>query len=272
MSHFSYSQEPIHAATIYGKDDREEVSTVNLTELSQGTVVALRAQFSWQLPSVAAPSVSYRFKVCSSDRFAEQPSIGSCTGIHLGDGVVLTAAHCVKNALDCESYKWAFNYRSDVVGETSGILKIPDAYSCDKILVTDETKDITLLRLTHSARSLPGTKVKFTNPVTNKVFAIGSPLGMPLKFSGMGDVTKVDDSLAEANLDTFHGNSGSPVFNENQQLIGLLLSGGDDFKMNSQGCRESLVVSEKKHDEQFLILNSLPAPFKNYIRRAQRKL
>ncbi|MGK7898838.1 MAG: serine protease [Xenococcus sp. (in: cyanobacteria)] len=51
------------------------------------------------------------------------------------------------------------------------------------------------------------------------VFVIGHPSGLPLKFA---NGTQVRDhspsSFFVANLDTYGGNSGSPVFNEDEGL------------------------------------------------------
>lgn len=253
------------AATIYGEDGREEVVDADLVELSLGVVVAIPSQFTWQLPVVAAPTLEKRFRVCGEERFSSQPSIGSCTGIHVGDGLVLTAAHCVRDELSCEKFSWAFNYRTDVVGEAGGNLEMKDIFKCEKILATDSERDITLLKLEKTAKRKPRTNINFKASLTERIFAIGSPLGVPLKFSGMGRLTAKNTAA----LDTFTGNSGSPVMNEKLQPIGLLLGGHEDFFLTERGCRESFVLEESQNEERILPLNSLPASFKKLIRRAQ---
>lgn len=253
------------AATIYGEDDREEVADADLVDLSLGVVVALPTQFTWQLPIVAAPSLEKRFKVCRSDRYASQPSIGSCTGVHLGKGLVLTAAHCVSNELSCEKFSWAFNYRTDVMGEQAGTLELQDIFKCQKIIATDINRDITLLQLEKTAKKKPSLSVGFKTQDSERIFAIGSPLGLPLKFSGMGTLAS-DGSAA---LDVFTGNSGSPIFNEEKQMIGMLQGGHQDFSVTEQGCRESFVLEDTEHKEQMFKLSNLPVSFKKHIRRAQ---
>jgi S1-C subfamily serine protease len=253
------------AATIYGEDDRQEVADVDLVGLSLGVVVALPAQFTWQLPLVNAPTLEKRFKVCSDERFASQPSIGSCTGIHVGDGLVLTPAHCVHDKLSCEKFSWAFNYRTDVLGARAGALSLNDVFRCEKVVLTDKKNDVTLLKLETAARRYPRLPLRFNAPPTERIFAIGSPLGLPLKFSGMGRLT----SAHTASLDVFTGNSGSPIMNEQRQVIGVLLGGHQDFSVTERGCRASFVLEESQHEDRIFPLTSLPAQFKKHIRRAQ---
>jgi S1-C subfamily serine protease len=252
-------------ATIYGQDDRQEVVDVDLIDLSRGVVVALPSQYTWQLPLVNAPTLEARFRVCRHERFSFQPSIGACTGIHVGDGLVLTAAHCVRDELSCEKFSWAFNYRTDVIGESAGALSINDVFKCEKIVLTDKKNDLTLLKLEKAAKRYPHMPLRFNAPRTERIFAIGSPLGLPLKFSGMGRLT----AAHTASLDVFTGNSGSPILNEQRQVIGLLLGGHEDFSVTERGCRESFVLEESRNEETIFPLSTLPARFKKYIRRAQ---
>lgn len=75
-----------------------------------------------------------------------------------------------------------------------------------------------------------------------RVHVIGHPVGLPTKFAGGASVrSNQPDAFFVANLDTFGGNSGSPVFNsETHEVEGILVRGETDFA--SQGnCTVSLV-------------------------------
>lgn len=257
--------------SIYGLDDRQEVADAGLLTQSQAVVVAIPTQFTWKLPLVTPRSVMERFKVCPFDRFAAQPSVGSCTGMHVGDGIILTAGHCVKNNLDCEKFQWAFNYRSDVVGETTQDFELNQIFRCEKIIERDPARDLVLIQVNKGAKKLTAMKIDFNAGVTREVYALGSPLGMPLKFSGIAELKNVEGDHGMASLDVFHGNSGSPVMNKYHQPIGMLISGGEDFSPTNEGCRESLVYDESEGHETIFMLHSLPANFKKLIRRAGRK-
>ncbi|HBB66221.1 MAG TPA: hypothetical protein DCZ93_02755, partial [Elusimicrobia bacterium] len=79
------------------------------------------------------------------------------------------------------------------------------------------------------------------------LFVTGHPTGLPLKFAGNARVIKdVDGASAYfgTNLDTFGGNSGSPVFNAETLLIeGIHVrgEGGQHFIPTFEGCNTYLV-------------------------------
>lgn len=57
---------------------------------------------------------------------------------------------------------------------------------------------------------------------------IGNPDGLPLKVAGNARVRQLFQNYFVANLDAFHGNSGSPVFNAGTGLLEGLLSRGKE--------------------------------------------
>ena len=77
------------------------------------------------------------------------------------------------------------------------------------------------------------------------VTVVGYPMGLPVKIAANGQVRSLESSFFVANLDTYGGNSGSPVFNTlalvNGHLVveGILVRGEDDFLAISSPCRIS---------------------------------
>ncbi len=71
---------------------------------------------------------------------------------------------------------------------------------------------------------------------------IGHPVGLPTKFAGEAVVRSNQQSaFFVANLDTYGGNSGSPVFNsDTHEVEGILVRGETDF-VPQGGCNVSLV-------------------------------
>ena len=73
-----------------------------------------------------------------------------------------------------------------------------------------------------------------------KVYVLGHPSGLPLKYAPGAQVRGNDDpSFFVANLDTYGGNSGSPVFNERTgEVEGILVRGETDY-LQVGNCRIS---------------------------------
>lgn len=66
------------------------------------------------------------------------------------------------------------------------------------------------------------------------VYTLGHPLGLPLKLATGGVVLSASNGAFRTSLDTFAGNSGSPIFDaDSHALVGLVIEGQkgqDDFE------------------------------------------
>src|SRR5262249_37357901 len=77
---------------------------------------------------------------------------------------------------------------------------------------------------------------------TQAVHVIGHPSGLPAKFAGGAAVrNNQPNAFFVANLDTYGGNSGSPVFNSDTHVVeGILVRGDADF-VQQGACSVSLI-------------------------------
>lgn len=264
----SWAQEaPFYSETIYGSDDRVNISELSDPALASGIVVGIAHRFARQNPSITPMTLQERYRVCAGVPFSGEPAIGDCTGIHVGGGIVLTAQHCVPNNYGCEKLSWAFNYTDQYA--SAPLIELPDLYQCEKILASNSTLDAVLIKL-KDAKNLPKQTIDFRLGGAETVFAIGSPLGLPLKHSGTGPAIQESSTHLLAVIDVFRGNSGSPIFNTENQLIGMLTSGGEDFMRDESLCLRNFVASPQEPQESILLLRSLPQNMKKIIQRAQR--
>lgn len=195
-------------------------------------------------------------RVCSQERFAEQEILSSCTGFLVGEDLLMTAGHCVQSESQCKKFKWVF-------GHFSGAEKIAkkDVYSC-KELVSQKltasvfsTRDYAIIKLDRRVENrspLPIRKEGWVE-VGDDLAVIGHPSGLPMKTADNARVTKRRFNFFYANLDSYSGNSGSPVINVNSGIVeGILIQGANDYVPTDQGCYVSakLQGTKKGSDEK----------------------
>lgn len=248
------------AKSIYGSDDRLDFFAASqpMKTLSDSVVSFWKAS-SVEIANGSAKlkTVNFgeRLNLCPGTKFMEQPIGAFCSGSLVGEDLVITAGHCVKTDADCKNTKMVFGYAVKKNGEEA-VTTMPagEVYTCGKIIKrflagepgSDNPTgqnlgpDYALIQLD---RKVTGHKPLGINRGTNLkkgdgIFVIGHPVGLPLKVAAgasVRDFSKV--GYFTADLDTFGGNSGSPVFNTRTSLIeGILVRGDEDFSDSPAGC------------------------------------
>ena len=231
---------------IFGTDDRYYPRVGSQEEhLAKSVAVAL-------LTSLYEKKENGNYKVyhdnisdfmCKDERFSMEPNLAyACTGFLVGPDLLLTAGHCSTNYdeifnvndLYCDSYAWMFDYRSTAESAVNLSDVSPDTiYECKEIIYavsdTDEPyRDFALIRLDRLVVGRDYLKMATADVIDgDSVTMLGSPMGMPTKFTGNAQVLENIESKNSftTNLDAFIGNSGSPVFNDLGEVVGILVSG-----------------------------------------------
>lgn len=232
---------PLHAA-IFGADDRESITAGSRSfAFSRSTAVAV-------LSSNIEPTAVGKLKLnlddlsqmfCPSVRFARSQGLSyACTGFLVGPDLIATAGHCMVNTgntrneteMYCKAYSWLFDYRQDVNSQN---IDPANHYKCKKIIyaVKDERapfRDFALVQLERPVTGRTPYKIS-TTPVSrsNTFSMLGHPFGMPMKRSVNARllVNTLSRQSFLTSLDAFWGNSGSPVFNEKEEIVGILVGG-----------------------------------------------
>ncbi|ESX03667.1 hypothetical protein X769_15555 [Mesorhizobium sp. LSJC268A00] len=184
--------------------------------------------------------------VCGGERFAEQPTGAFCTGFLVAPDVMATAGHCINEA-NVGTVRFVFGFRMTDANNTTLNIPDKDIYSGKEMigwmLNTGSGEDWALVRLDRAVpdRAVLGLRTSGRIADDAPVFVMGHPSGLPLKYA---DGSNVRDNTALtyfiANLDTYGGNSGSPVFGADGVVEGILVRGGTDYVANGN-CFVSLV-------------------------------
>lgn len=187
------------------------------------------------------------YGLCEEERFALQNVLPICTGFLVAPDILVTAGHCITSERECNNFSWVFDY-------VEGTTRIPNEniYDCKEIIAraTEDTyltlNDYAVIRLDRKVEDREPLEFRRKGKplLGTELVVIGHPIGLPQKIADGAEV-KVGHyagllrpirtiirkrNFLMANLDTFVGNSGSPVFNKETGLVeGILVEGAEDF-------------------------------------------
>lgn len=238
---------------IYGNDDRVEIQDVqNLMIQNLGKSVAARVS-NWSL-DIREDKFSYSDSsllsdmwagaVCADEKFASQPTVADCSGFLVGEDLLATAGHCaldgegiVKNeeTFECQSASWVFDFKMQNGSANLKDINVKNLYNCKEVIIgklTDD-EDFAIIKLDRKVIGRTPLKLRSSGKVdlNQEIFVIGHPSGLPMKYAGGAQVRENNNQFFfSTNLDTFGGNSGSPVFNAlTHEVEGILVRGRTDY-------------------------------------------
>lgn len=239
---------------IYGTDNRQDLYQVKKPKVlraAEAVAALVRAPNLTENPDgtfdLATESYQNEYDLCGDEPFASQPLGCFCSGFLVGKDVIATAGHCVKSAADLAKIRFVFGFRMLDSTTARTVFPAADVYSGASIIgrrMVGDGPDWALVRLDRLVMNRRPVTVRTAGKIASgqSLFVIGHPNGLPAKFAPGAKVR--DNSPVPffvANLDTYGGNSGSPVFNRTTlQVEGILVRGENDFVSNGT-CNLSLV-------------------------------
>ncbi|MDJ0893859.1 MAG: serine protease [Alphaproteobacteria bacterium] len=185
--------------------------------------------------------------LCSSERFRDQPTAPFCSGFLVAPDIVATAGHCIDGGT-LPRTRFVFGFRMKNSTEARLVVPNDDIFRgtaiIDRKLEVGNGSDYALVQLDRPATGRPITKIRRNGKIGKgePLYVIGHPSGLPQKYAPGAKVRDSSpDAYFVANLDTYGGNSGSPVFNEKDHVVeGILVRGETDFVFDGS-CRVSNV-------------------------------
>jgi Trypsin-like peptidase domain len=239
---------------IYGTDNRKDLYQVKSSKVqaAANAVAALVKSSDLTRESdgtytLSTEQYSESYQLCGSEPFITQPIGCFCSGFLVAPDVIATAGHCVKSQADLGNIRFVFGFRMIDAERVRTSFPAEDVYSGAKLLgrqLSQDGTDWALVRLDRKPVGRNPVKLRTAGKISanQSLFVIGHPCGLPQKYAPAARVR--DNAPAPffvANLDTYGGNSGSPVFNaSNSTVEGILVRGENDFISNGT-CYVSMV-------------------------------
>ncbi len=248
--------------SIYGKDDRELVttqSTKEIQELSRSVALIVSTDLleeNFFKTTIKAQTLQETLQMCVDERFSNKSALPGCTGFLIGPDLMATAGHCFQTSEDCMMKKVIFDVDSKKQTKKGYSVLNSNVFSCQSIVAQsfDGESDFTIIKLDRVPKKRPALKLNLKNKIADnaRVFMIGHPFGLPLMLSKSAKVNRnTSDLTFTAGLDSFEGNSGSPVFNASTlEVEGILVNGQQDLVLDSKNeCYRNLQYEEDKGAE-----------------------
>ncbi len=179
--------------------------------------------------------------LCEGAKYTKELAVGNCSGFLVAPDLLVTAGHCVPSQYQCDNTIWAFDYRSDLLKKSLTLPK-KNVYNCKKIIKTELNQftrmDYAVIQLD---RPVAGrTPLEYRQEGAVRLFdplvLIGHPSGLPSMIAD-GAFVRGNNNLTffTATTDSFGGNSGSPVINDNTgEVEGILVRGERDYYFDPQ--------------------------------------
>jgi V8-like Glu-specific endopeptidase len=240
---------------IYGEDNRLDVyanrnplhaklarSTAGMIGRNIFTKAASPLLFNLQ----GAPSLERGQNICASEAFSQQPIAANCSGFLVGPDLLVTAGHCymVRDTPEnnCKKFAWVFGFEmKSAEHDPTQNISMQDIYLCKEVVASqlDQTMDFAIIRLDRKVVGREPLKFRSQGKIPDRtpLVVIGHPTGLPTKISRGGKITfNAEPTRFATTLDTFHGNSGSAVFDEHTGMVqGILIMGKTDYQPSIPG-------------------------------------
>ncbi len=206
------------------------------------------------------------FNGCSTNKFKNQFELAKCTAFAISKWHLVTAGHEI-NPKNFKNYVFVFEMQIEEQGKFPEKIKSENIYKPVRIEEYKYQKetglDYAIIRVN---KPIPENRIlKYDNlfgyQSMQRLYTIGASEGLPLKYTPDGFMDyAVNENLISTDINAFEGNSGSPVFNINDKVVGMIIAGQVRYFLDN----ENMCVSPNSclqyecAEEHILKLGSIP--------------
>jgi V8-like Glu-specific endopeptidase len=237
-------------AGIYGPDNRVDYFDIKnpiIQNLAKSTPIIVDKKNLLALPDgtykILPKNLMESSDMCSDALFSSQPILGHCSATLIEKDVIITAGHCfspsLKQPSNYQEMYVIFDYLLNDPSQTEIIIKSENVFEIKELLyyhfppleipVAKGFKDLSLARLDRATNRTPiKMNTAFNYAKGTKLFMLGYPMGLPLKYTDDAEILKLDRSqhAFHHQLDAFSSNSGSAIYDEaTNEIIGVMVRG-----------------------------------------------
>lgn len=246
---------------IYGSDNRKDVYQASSTQKKLASSTAgmvfinkfTKSSRANHFDIAAASTLEEAANICPAEKFSQQLTAPFCSGFLVGPDLLVTAGHCYlargTAESNCKNAVWVFDYNmKSAKHDPSKDIPITNIYTCKEIVAAqwNAGQDYAIIRLNRKVTNRSPLKIRTSGNVSSgaEVMVIGHPTGLPTKIADKGRVTlNSQANTFSTTLDTFHGNSGSAVFDaKSGEVEGILIQGKTDYQLSNMNNPKSCKV------------------------------
>ena len=191
---------------------------------------------------------------CTGERFGNQNTGGWCSGFLVGPDIIVTAGHCGETEAEIQDTAYVFGFQAATETDPGTTQFQNNQVYFGKDLIAHDLStsgDFAIVRVDRpvTAPDAQALTVRSSGgpAIGSNLGVIGYPSGLPVKvaFGSETILIRDQDPWLISNLDTYGGNSGSPVFNSAGEVEGILVRGAQDYVHEATCFRTNFVENSE---------------------------